>query len=126
MKNENLVIKSDVYEHVTARIVEAIERGVKHDVIAFLTNVGEHVGPDSRYIHLGMTSSDVLDTGIAVQMKQSAQHSGSVSGADRSTTKVRAAGVGSTLPSASVARTSNVWLPSPSIVYDCVPALHAP
>lgn len=53
--------------------IEAIEREVKHDVIAFLTNVGEHVGPESRFIHLGMTSSDVLDTGLAVQMKQSAE-----------------------------------------------------
>jgi adenylosuccinate lyase len=52
--------------------IEAIEREVKHDVIAFLTNVGEHVGPESRFIHLGMTSSDVLDTCLAVQMTQSA------------------------------------------------------
>ena len=49
-----------------------IEEEVKHDVIAFLTNVGEYVGPDARFIHLGMTSSDVLDTALAVQMKQSA------------------------------------------------------
>ncbi|HXG38235.1 MAG TPA: adenylosuccinate lyase, partial [Bacteroidota bacterium] len=55
------------------RRVEEIEREVKHDVIAFLTNVGEHVGPESRFIHLGMTSSDVLDTALAVQMKQSAE-----------------------------------------------------
>jgi adenylosuccinate lyase len=53
--------------------IEAIEREVKHDIIAFLTNVGEHVGPESRFIHLGMTSSDVLDTGLAVQMKQSGE-----------------------------------------------------
>ncbi len=50
-----------------------IENEVKHDVIAFLTNVGEHVGPESRFIHLGMTSSDILDTALAVQMKQSAE-----------------------------------------------------
>ena len=54
------------------RILE-IEQEVKHDVIAFLTNVGEYVGPESRFIHLGMTSSDVLDTALAVQMKQSAE-----------------------------------------------------
>ena len=54
------------------RILE-IENEVKHDVIAFLTNVGEFVGPESRYIHLGMTSSDVLDTALAVQMKQSGE-----------------------------------------------------
>jgi adenylosuccinate lyase len=53
--------------------IEAIEQEVKHDVIAFLTNVGEYVGPESRYIHLGMTSSDVLDTCLAVQMKQSGE-----------------------------------------------------
>lgn len=55
-----------------ARILE-IEEEVKHDVIAFLTNVGEYVGPDARFIHLGMTSSDVLDTSLAVQMKQSGE-----------------------------------------------------
>jgi adenylosuccinate lyase len=53
--------------------IDAIEREVKHDVIAFLTNVGEYVGPVSRYIHVGMTSSDVLDTCLAVQMKQSGE-----------------------------------------------------
>jgi len=53
--------------------IDEIEREVKHDVIAFLTNVGEHVGPESRFIHLGMTSSDVLDTALAVQMKQSGE-----------------------------------------------------
>jgi adenylosuccinate lyase len=51
------------------RILE-IEKEVKHDVIAFLTNVAEYVGPESRYIHLGMTSSDLLDTSLAVQVKQ--------------------------------------------------------
>jgi adenylosuccinate lyase len=55
----------------TARVLQ-IEEEVKHDVIAFLTNVGEYVGPESRFIHLGMTSSDVLDTALAVQMMQSA------------------------------------------------------
>jgi adenylosuccinate lyase len=55
-----------------ARIAQ-IEAEVQHDVIAFLTNVGEYVGPESRFIHYGMTSSDVLDTGLALQMKQSAQ-----------------------------------------------------
>jgi adenylosuccinate lyase len=54
------------------RILE-IENEVKHDVIAFLTSVGEYVGPESRFIHLGMTSSDVLDTALSVQMKQSAE-----------------------------------------------------
>jgi adenylosuccinate lyase len=53
--------------------IEAIEEEVRHDVIAFLTNVGEFVGPEARFIHLGMTSSDVLDTALAVQMKQSGE-----------------------------------------------------
>jgi adenylosuccinate lyase len=51
------------------RVLE-IEERVKHDVIAFLTNVAEYVGEESRFIHLGMTSSDLLDTSLAVQMKQ--------------------------------------------------------
>ncbi|MEO8446309.1 MAG: adenylosuccinate lyase, partial [bacterium] len=56
----------------TAKILE-IEEIVKHDVIAFLTNVGEYVGLDSRFIHLGMTSSDVLDTALSVQMKEAGE-----------------------------------------------------
>jgi adenylosuccinate lyase len=55
-----------------ARINE-IEEVTKHDVIAFLTNVEEYVGEPSRYIHLGMTSSDILDTCLAVQMKQAGE-----------------------------------------------------
>jgi len=55
-----------------SRILE-IEEEVKHDVIAFLTNVAEYVGEDSRYIHYGMTSSDILDTALAVQMVQSGE-----------------------------------------------------
>jgi len=51
------------------RIYE-IEKRVKHDVLAFLTSVAEHVGEDSRFLHVGMTSSDVLDTSFAVQMRQ--------------------------------------------------------
>jgi adenylosuccinate lyase len=49
-----------------------IEEKVKHDVIAFLTNVAENVGPSARYIHRGLTSSDVLDTALAVQLVQAA------------------------------------------------------
>lgn len=47
-----------------------IENEVHHDVIAFLTNVAEYVGDASKYIHLGMTSSDILDTGLALQMRE--------------------------------------------------------
>src|SRR5215213_9526954 len=50
--------------------IDAIEAEVKHDVIAFLTNVAEHVGPEARFLHQGMTSSDVLDTCLAVQLRQ--------------------------------------------------------
>ncbi len=56
----------------TARVLE-IEQTTKHDVIAFLTNVAEYVGPSSRFIHMGMTSSDVLDTCLSVQLKQAGE-----------------------------------------------------
>jgi adenylosuccinate lyase len=50
--------------------IDAIERETRHDVIAFLTNLAEHVGPEARFVHQGMTSSDVLDTCFAVQLTQ--------------------------------------------------------
>lgn len=53
--------------------IDEIELQVKHDVIAFLTNVGEFVGPASRYIHMGLTSSDVIDTALALQMKRASE-----------------------------------------------------
>src|SRR5215213_7730400 len=52
--------------------IDAIERETRHDVIAFLTWLAESVGPDSRFVHLGMTSSDVLDTCLSVQLTQAA------------------------------------------------------
>ena len=52
--------------------IDEIELEVKHDVIAFLTNVAEHVGPEARFLHQGMTSSDVLDTCLAVQLSRAA------------------------------------------------------
>ncbi|RYC32839.1 adenylosuccinate lyase [Lichenibacterium minor] len=52
--------------------IDAIERETKHDVIAFLTHLGEIVGPDARFVHQGMTSSDVLDTCLAVQLSRAA------------------------------------------------------
>ena len=48
--------------------IDEIERNLKHDVIAFLTNVAEHVGPEARFMHQGLTSSDVLDTAFSVQL----------------------------------------------------------
>ncbi len=50
--------------------IDEIERETRHDVIAFLTNLAEHVGPEARFVHQGMTSSDVLDTCLAVQLAQ--------------------------------------------------------
>jgi adenylosuccinate lyase len=55
-----------------AQRVDEIEETTRHDVIAFLTNVAEHVGPAARYLHLGMTSSDVLDTAYNLQLVQAA------------------------------------------------------
>jgi adenylosuccinate lyase len=53
--------------------IDEIEATVKHDVIAFLTAVAEKVGPSSRYIHMGLTSSDVVDTAMALQIKQAGE-----------------------------------------------------
>jgi adenylosuccinate lyase len=53
--------------------IDAIEREIHHDVVAFLTNLAEHIGPEARFLHQGMTSSDVLDTCLAVQLKQASE-----------------------------------------------------
>lgn len=53
--------------------IDEIEAEIHHDVIAFLTSVAENVGEESRYIHLGLTSSDVLDTALSVQMREAGQ-----------------------------------------------------
>ncbi|MGI9590863.1 MAG: adenylosuccinate lyase [Myxococcota bacterium] len=72
---ENGTIPREALETIRSRAgfdvarIEEIEAEVRHDVIAFLTNVAEHVGPDSRWIHYGMTSSDVLDTALALQIR---------------------------------------------------------
>ena len=63
-----------------ARIAE-IEREVRHDVIAFLTDVGTHVGPEARFLHLGMTSSDTIDTALALQLRDAGRLL--LAGADR-------------------------------------------
>ncbi len=70
-KNDLEVIKSKANFNLK-RVLE-IEETTKHDVIAFLTNVAEYVGPASRHIHYGMTSSDVLDTALAYQMKSAGE-----------------------------------------------------
>lgn len=53
--------------------IKEIEKEVRHDMIAFLTNVGEYLGEDARYIHLGLTSSDVIDTALGIQLKQASE-----------------------------------------------------
>ncbi|MDD5723671.1 MAG: adenylosuccinate lyase [Syntrophales bacterium] len=53
--------------------IDEIEKTVKHDVIAFLTSVSEKVGEDARYIHMGLTSSDILDTSLAVLLKEASE-----------------------------------------------------
>src|SRR6516165_5092296 len=52
--------------------IDEIEQTVKHDVIAFLTSVADYIGDDSRFVHLGLTSSDVLDTSFAMLLAESA------------------------------------------------------
>ena len=51
--------------------VEELEATLQHDVIAFLTALGEKIGPASRWVHYGMTSSDLLDTALALQLRES-------------------------------------------------------
>ena len=63
---------ANVLGEIDVPAIDAIEAVTKHDVIAFLTWAGEKLGPERRWLHQGMTSSDVLDTSLAVQLKQSA------------------------------------------------------
>jgi adenylosuccinate lyase len=73
---EEGLIPSEALENIKKKAAFSVERilrieeETKHDVIAFLTNVAEHVGPDSRFIHLGLTSSDILDTSFAMLLKE--------------------------------------------------------
>ena len=53
--------------------IDEIEAEIKHDVLAFLTNISESVGPEARFIHQGMTSSDVLDTCLNIQLKKAGE-----------------------------------------------------
>ena len=63
---------ADVLGEIDVPAIDAIEAVTRHDVIAFLTWAGEKLGPERRWLHQGMTSSDVLDTSLAVQLQQSA------------------------------------------------------
>src|SRR5437870_1884136 len=60
----------DALGQIDIEAIDAIEAVTKHDVIAFLTWAGEKLGPERRWLHQGMTSSDVLDTALAVQLNQ--------------------------------------------------------
>ncbi|MGI8704750.1 MAG: adenylosuccinate lyase [Sphingomicrobium sp.] len=62
----------DVLGEIDVSAIDAIEAVTRHDVIAFLTWAGDKLGPEKRWLHQGLTSSDVLDTALAVQLKQSA------------------------------------------------------
>jgi adenylosuccinate lyase len=64
---------ADVLGEIDVAAIDEIEAVTKHDVIAFLTWAGGKMGPEARYLHQGMTSSDVLDTALAVQLKQAAE-----------------------------------------------------
>jgi adenylosuccinate lyase len=65
----------NIKENVSIKVerIDEIEKTTKHDVIAFLTSLTEKVGEDGRFIHMGLTSSDVLDTALAIQLKESAE-----------------------------------------------------
>ena len=65
----------NIKENVSIKVerIDEIEKTTKHDVIAFLTSLTEKVGEDGRFIHMGLTSSDVLDTALGVQLKESAE-----------------------------------------------------
>jgi len=79
VQTERGVIPSDAWEEIRSKAdfdsqrIDEIEATTHHDVIAFLTSVAEKVGPASRYIHLGMTSSDVLDTATSLQLREAGQ-----------------------------------------------------
>src|SRR5579859_4681204 len=69
------VISQDAMEKIrqaryNAQRMQEIEQETHHDVISFLRSIQEQLGPEGRFVHLGLTSSDVLDTGLAVQIKE--------------------------------------------------------
>ena len=77
--NENGIIPDEDLSNIVEKAdfdveqIAEIEKTTKHDVIAFLENVAEYVGPSSRWIHFGMTSSDVLDTATSLQLQQAGE-----------------------------------------------------
>jgi len=79
VQNERGIIPDEALQEIESRAkfsvkrIQEIEEEVKHDVIAFLTNISENVGPAARFIHKGMTSSDLLDTALALQLSEAGQ-----------------------------------------------------
>ena len=69
-KSFNIIKEKSKFD--VERILE-IEKTTRHDVIAFLTNLSENIGPDARFLHMGMTSSDLLDTSLALQCKEAGE-----------------------------------------------------
>jgi len=76
---EDGIVPRESFEVIKSKAAFSVERTLEieettnHDVIAFLTNLAENIGPDSRYIHMGMTSSDLLDTSMALQCKEAGE-----------------------------------------------------
>ena len=70
---KNVPAKVRAKAKFSVKRIKEIEATVQHDVIAFLTNLAEHVGPAGRYVHFGLTSSDILDTALALQLKEASQ-----------------------------------------------------
>ena len=70
LKAVQAAAKNHMSSIINPKAIERIERKTHHDVIAFLTNLAKYVGPESRFIHQGLTSSDVLDTCLSVQLAQ--------------------------------------------------------
>ena len=78
MTNKGIIPKKSckiIHEKADFNIerIGKIEKVTRHDVIAFLTNMAEYIGPDSRFVHMGMTSSDLLDTSLALQCKKAGE-----------------------------------------------------
>ena len=69
----NIPQKVRAKAHFNVKRIKEIEKTVQHDVIAFLTNLAEHVGPAGRFVHYGLTSSDILDTALALQLKEASK-----------------------------------------------------
>lgn len=73
--------------------IHEIDHEINHDIIAFLTNVGEYVGDEAKYIHMGLTSTDVKDTGLNVQIKQASPGPHCRSGKTRRSSEEKSCGI---------------------------------